>query len=220
VHEIPCIINNFNRLTTTKKLVEDLQKLGYGNVIVLDNCSTYPPLLEWYKTNPCRIEYLNRNYQSLAVYDCGITKEFGTLPWIVYTDSDIELNPNTPTDFINQLIEKAEKYGYTKAGLSIRIDDLPDTQFANEYKVWEQKYWETSLEEDVYDAQIDTTFCIIKPTERFDYRALRLAGNLACRHIPWYGNFDNLDEEELYYIEHSLDYSTYKRFYETHKNQK
>jgi hypothetical protein len=140
--------------------------------------------------------------------------------WIAYTDSDIELNPNTPSNFIEILIEKAEKYKYTKAGLSIRIDDLPDTPFANEYKNWEKKYWETPLEENVYDAQIDTTFCIIKPELRFDYKALRVGGDLTCRHIPWYNSLDNLDEEELYYIEHSLDYSTYKRYYNTYKNQK
>jgi len=219
VFDIPVIINNFNRVTTTKKLVSDLQNLGYTNVIILDNQSTYTPLLEWYKTNPCRVEHLERNFQSLAVYDCGIIKEFKDLPWVAYTDSDIELNPNTPADFVNTLIEKAEKYDYPKAGLSIRIDDLPDTNFANEYRIWERKYWEHPLEENVFDAQVDTTFCIIKPSLRFDYRALRVAGDLTCIHRPWYVDFDNLDEEELHYIEKSLDYSTYKRYYYTHKNK-
>jgi hypothetical protein len=219
VYSIPCIINNFNRVTTTKKLVEDLQRLGYTNVIILDNASTYPPLLEWYSTNPCTIKYLGKNCQSYAVYDCGVLDEFKNLPWVVYTDSDLELNPNTPNNFIEILIEKAEKYGYTKAGLSIKIDDLPDTKFANEYKEWEKKYWETPLEENVFDAQVDTTFCIIKPQLRFDYKAIRVAGDMTCSHRPWYVDFNNLDQEELYYIEQSSEYSTYKRYYYTNKTK-
>ena len=34
---IPIIINNYNRFTTLKKLVEDLQKRGYKKIIILDN---------------------------------------------------------------------------------------------------------------------------------------------------------------------------------------
>ena len=43
--EIPIIINSFNRLTTLKLLVSSLEKRGYTNIYILDNCSTYPALL-------------------------------------------------------------------------------------------------------------------------------------------------------------------------------
>jgi GT2 family glycosyltransferase len=213
---IPIIINNFNRLTTTRKLVSDLKRLGYTEIHILDNNSTYPPLLEWYDTEPCIVYRLNDNLQGLSIYNSSYIEDFKEYPWIVYTDSDIELNPDTPPLFIEYLINLAEKYSINKVGLAIRIDDLPETPFATEYKNWEQKYWTTSPEPDVYEAHIDTTFCIIKPTLPFDYIALRIAGNLTCRHIPWYNDFDNLDEEEKYFIETSLEVSTYKRYYYTH----
>ena len=43
--EIPIIINNFNRLTTLRLLTETLTACGYTNIYILDNASTYPPLV-------------------------------------------------------------------------------------------------------------------------------------------------------------------------------
>jgi hypothetical protein len=212
---IPIVINNFNRLTTTKKLVEDLQRLGYDNIHILDNASTYPPLLEWYATEPCTLKLLDQNLQGLSIYNSEYINTFKD-EWIVYTDSDIELSPDTYPGFIEYIVTLAEKYDYKKAGLSLRIDDLPATSFAMEYQNWERKYWESPLEEDVYDAQLDTTFCIIKPTLPFDYRAIRVGGKLTARHIPWYVNFNELDPEEQYFLDKSLDWSTYKRYYLSH----
>lgn len=213
MNKIPVYINNFNRLTTTKKLVGDLQRLDYQNITILDNQSSYPELLEWYKTSPCRVVLLERNMQSYALWDCGELNNLQNEPWVVYTDSDIELNPLTPSNFVNILIEKAEKYNFSKAGLALKIDDLPDNSYANHYRNWEQKFWMNELEPDVFDAQVDTTFCIIKPTVPNQYKAIRVAGNLTAKHVPWYISWDALDTEEQYYLDHAENYSTYKRFY-------
>ena len=56
--KIPIIINNFNRLTYLKDLIFFLEKNGYVNIVVIDNASTYPPLLEYYKQ-----EYKYKLYQ-------------------------------------------------------------------------------------------------------------------------------------------------------------
>lgn len=218
--DFPIIINNFNRLSTTRKLVEDLNNLGYINVHILDNNSTYPKLLEWYDSNSCIVKRLSENMQWLAIYNSGYINEFlNKYPWVVYTDSDIELNPLTPPGFVEKIVHLLEKYNRTKGGLALRIEDLPNNEYANHYREWESKYWLNRMEEDVYDAHIDTTFCVIKPGVAFDYQALRVGGNMTAKHVPWYADFDNLDEEELYYITHSSDWSTYKRFYNQIKNQ-
>lgn len=219
--DIPIVINNFNRLTTTRKLANDLHKLGYTNIHILDNCSTYIPLLDWYAICPYIVKKLDNNQEFLSVYNSGYINEFIKEPWIVYTDSDIELNPNTPKDFISTIIEKTEKHGKTKGGLSLRIYDLPDNTYANYYRNWETKYWKDEIEENVYDACIDTTFCVIKPGLPFDYQAIRIAGDMEAIHRPWYVQWDNLSEEELYYLATSSDGSSYKRFYQAYiKNQK
>ena len=213
--DIPIVINNFNRLTTTRKLVEDLTNLGYTNVHILDNNSTYPPLLAYYDTNPCTIKKLESNMEFLAIYNSGYINEWlGKREWMAYTDCDIELNPNTPKDFIETLIRTTERYNKTKGGLALKISDLPTNDYADHYKWRELRdHWSKELEPDVYDACVDTTFCVIKPGRPFDYQAIRMGGNFTAKHKPWYTDFSNLDEEELYYLSTSSDNSSYKRFY-------
>jgi hypothetical protein len=226
MNQIPVIINNRDRLTTTKKLVEDLFSLGYRDITIIDNGSTYPPLLEWYNVGRFKYDsyfypnvHWSENLGQLAIYNSGLINQFKHYPWIAYTDSDIELNPNTPINFIQVMISISERYGYDKCGLALRIDNLPDTDYANKAREWEGKYWENKIFHNIFIADVDTTFSIIKPNLPFMYKSLRVAGELTARHIPWYNDINNLNEEELYYAEHSDNFSTYKRYYETFKNQ-
>ena len=46
--DIPIFINARDRLGVMKKLIDWLLNAGYRNLIILDNNSTYPPLLEYY----------------------------------------------------------------------------------------------------------------------------------------------------------------------------
>lgn len=215
--DIPIIINNFNRLTTTRNLVNQLKGLGYTNIHILDNNSTYPPLLKWYKDCGVTVKYLGQNAETqLVLWNSGYINEFKELyPWIVYTDSDIELNPDTPEDFIDNLIGYAKKYGVNKVGLALRLDDIHETnEYNTQAKEWEQQFWTNQLEEGVYKADLDTTFAVLKTTAPFQYGALRVAGNYTARHMTWYTDFDNLDGEERYYLENSGPLSTYKRKYD------
>lgn len=208
---IPIILNNFNRLSTTKKLADDLSKLGYTDIHILDNNSTYPPLLEWYNNCPYKVELMGKNHGQLAVYNSDYINKFSG--WIAYSDSDIELNPNCPREFVSELTRKADKYNKVKAGLALRIDDLPRTRYGIYVQREEQKFWTKEIEPDTYDADVDTTFSVIKVGQPFQYQAIRLAGNLTARHIPWYLDYENLNSEELYIIEKAdSQFSTTKRF--------
>lgn len=227
---IPIIINNFNRLTTTKKLVEDLKRLGYEDITILDNNSSYPPLLEWYNTNPCKIYRFNQNFGPRALWDSGIIELYKDSEWIAYTDSDIELNDellkeldsDRPNKLIQNLIQIANFFKVDKVGLALKIDDLPDNDYANYYKNWESQFWKYEINKDIYKADIDTTFALIKPNLPFQYHGLRISGLFfEAKHIPWYTDFDNLTEEEKYYLEHANNTSTYKTFYTNYiKNKK
>lgn len=228
---IPIIINNFNWYSTTKKLVEDLIRLGYTNIHILDNGSTYPPLLEWYNSlDTVHVEYLNRNVGPRALWDSGYIKNFQHLDWIAYTDSDIELHKHCPEDFIEILTKVAEGRQFNKVGLALDIYSLDPVAW-NDVIYWEEKYWNKCidvLDEDnkgyeagVFEADIDTTFAVIKPQLPFDYKALRVTGNFTAKHKPWYVNFDNMTEEESYIMER-LDpaHSTLRRYYNTHLENK
>lgn len=221
---IPVVINNYNRFTTTKQLYEDLNDLGYHNIYVLDNGSTYNKLKDWYYWNNIQLLGNGSNQGSLGIYNNGYLKKFKDQNhnWIVYTDSDIELNPNTHSGFIEEMIDTTEKHGFTKCGLALRIDDLPsDLPLTKKIQDWEIKYWKKEIEKNVFEAEVDTTFSCIRTTTPFDYKALRFAGNLTAKHIPWYTNFDKLSEEEKYYLDNVSEvYSGYKRYYNLHLNDK
>lgn len=216
MYNTPIIVNNFNRLTTTKKLCEDLTKLGYTQVVILDNLSSFPPLLKWYEECNYRVIRLNSNMGQLAIYNSGVINEWQNGSWIAYTDSDIGLNHETPPSFIEVMANTADRLGFTKIGLALRTDNLPNTQYANWAKLWEAKFWEREIEKDLYIAHVDTTFSLIKVGLPFQYEALRIAGKMTATHEPWYLNYDNLTEEEKYIIAHSDSvYSTTKRFVNT-----
>lgn len=221
--DTPVIINNFNRITTTKAMVEYLWRYGYNNIYILDNVSSFPPLLQWYDEvkEKVKIEYLPHNMMQNAIFDYqngAFLQQFqGKRDWIAYTDSDLTLNPKMPYFFIGELIRLATKWGFKKAGLALQIDDLPDTPWGHKNKTWEEKFWTDTLEEDVYNAQLDTTFSIWNPVTPLTFSALRVGGDYTARHEPWYSDFSKLNEEEEYFLKEAHPYSTYKRFYDTNK---
>lgn len=198
-------------------MCEDLYDLGYTNIHILDNASTYPPLLSWYENCPFKVERV-ANLQGLALWNSGFINKFPQESWIAYSDSDLELNPETPQDFISQMINLATKYGREKVGLALEREDIPeDSEYRIGTKSWEAKYWQNQLEPNVYDAEVDTTFAVIRVGQPFQYSSLRVAGDFTARHLPWYTDFNNLDEEELYYLQRCGEWSTYGRMYQRHK---
>ena len=66
--QIPIIINSFNRLTTLKQLISSLEQRGLTNIYILDNNSTYPPLLEWLKKSPYEVIHLPGNLGFKALW--------------------------------------------------------------------------------------------------------------------------------------------------------
>lgn len=142
-HRVPIIINNFNRLDSLLKLIHSLEERGYGNIIILDNDSTYPPLLEYYRETPYEVIYLHRNVGFLALWKTDVYKRFRK-QFYVYTDSDVVLDKQCPEDFMKVFLSVLKKHpGCMKVGFGIRIDDLPDCYKEKQSVIkWESQYWE------------------------------------------------------------------------------
>lgn len=203
--DIPIIINNYNRLTFPKKLIEGLVSRGYNHIYIIDNASTYPPLLDYYKSCPYTVFMLNENKGYLAFRKSDIYKKFKN-QYFVYTDSDIALQPSCPDSFMSYFYSLLKKYPYvSKVGFALRIDDIPDSfNKKNDVIEWESRFWTKEIEPDVYDASIDTTFALHRPNIRvgfsFKKKNLRVGGIYTALHMPWYNDSSNLSEEELFYI--------------------
>ncbi len=214
---IPIILLNRNRLTTTKKLVDQLTDIGYKNIYILDIDSTYLPLLEYYENCPAKIIYTTENIGHKGFWEKGYIKMFKNNSWIVISDSDIELNKNTQKGFIEQMVNIAKDYRVDKAGLAIEYLDIPEEKMRNAVWPTEERYWKNRLPHsthEVYNAIIDTTFQVIKPTCPYGwhYPAVRIAGDgYICKHIPWYTQIP-LSEEDKFILEHSDgNISSYKK---------
>jgi hypothetical protein len=211
-YKVPIIINNRNRYTYLLQLINWLENNNYKNIIILDNDSTFPELLEYYKITKHRVVYLNANVGYMALWQTPIFNEFKK-DFYVYTDPDVIPGESCPQNIVFKMYEILKKYNsIEKLGVALRIDDLPD-HYKNKAAVImdEKRFWKTQISQNVYNAPVDTTFSLYKPLAYGNSEqcvAYRLAGNYTFRHLPWYEDSLNPTSENKYYIDHVKKGST------------
>lgn len=200
--DIPVFIICYNRLRPLKELLGWLSDEGLTNIILIDNSSTYPPLLKFYqktKHTVVRLSYINAGHT--VFWSQGINNLLAYNRPFILTDPDIIPDKNShgaTRHFMNLL----NKYGnIVKVGFGLEINDLPD-HYALKQNVlhWEKQFWEKPVEDGVFSADIDTTFALYRPnTEYVLGPALRTGGKYVARHEPWYIDSTNPGEEILHY---------------------
>ncbi len=201
---VPIIINNYNRLDCLLLLTEALTSRGYYNIHIIDNASTYPPLLEYYKTCPHTVHRFDVNYGHKSLWRSGLISKFRR-DYYVYTDPDVVPVEECPDDFIEYFLGILGRYkNAVKVGFGLLIDDLPD-HYDSKQKVmdWEARHWEQEVEPGVYRAPIDTTFALYRPWSyhkaNLYVEQYRTGRPYAARHLPWYTDSANPSEEDKYY---------------------
>lgn len=214
------VINNRNRLTTTKNMVDKLLFIDPNEqIIIIDNDSTYPPLLAWYREMGDKIDvrYHRRNEGHLALWSTQLDKELGT--HFVYTDSDIELNEDLPFMWKDIMLSVLNRNpAYQKVAFALRIDDLPEHyRYKQQVLRNEHGWWLREVENLVYAADTDTTFALYKNFNDNCFSSLRIAyTNMVARHTGWYLDLTDLSEEEQYYLDHITEHET--QYSKQHKN--
>lgn len=207
--KIPIIINNRNRLTDLKKLIYSLELRGYTNIYIIDNNSTFPPLLEYYQLIKYHVFLLKENVGFLALWQTNIYKKF-IHNYYVYTDSDVEIIQECPQNFLEVFRQKMESDSKLyKIGLSLKLDDLPNFYSKKETVIeWEKKYYENKADDSFFIANVDTTFALYKPWYKSGganiyIKMYRSNFPYQLRHLPWYIDSNNISSEEEYYIKHA-----------------
>jgi glycosyltransferase involved in cell wall biosynthesis len=214
---IPVYIPVFNNPTYLRNMVPQLQRLAVFKIIVVDNASTYPPMLRALRELPVSIKVVRLKENKGPRFIVDNTEFYSALPQhFCLTDPDLEFNSKMPPDFMLRLLALTHKFGVGKVGLAIDISEpatLRDIIVAErdgkKYKVWEweAKYWqdrigETDAGDPVYRADTDTTFAVYNKQyfRRANFfSAIRVAGRYVCRHLPWYkANKLNAKEELVY----------------------
>ena len=215
--KIPVVINNRDRCTPLQQLVTWLEQHGYETIYIIDNDSSYPPLLEYYKTCPHTVVRYG-NLGHLALWKSPLFKSIRR-DYYVYTDSDVVPAKDCPADVIGHFLEQLQQHPQLdKVGFSLAIDDLPD-HYALKQEVidWERKHWDKPLKNGLFDAPIDTTFALYRPFtmprdgHAWAMPAYRTAPPYTAHHMPWYQDTQHFSEDELYYMQHASNSASWAK---------
>ena len=219
---IPVLIPSFNAVSYVRSMVDQLRQRGLRRVIIVDNASSYPPMLDYLAAPGSDVTVVlqaeNKGPRDLFLDPAT----YAALPeFFCVTDPDLALSPEMPEDFVAQLVAATEAFSVGKAGLAIDIADraaMRQEDFRigdRDWKIWE---WESQFWQDqagslpggdpVFRAPVDTTFAAYN--KRFfnkddPLKAVRVAGRYTCRHLPWYKDLGLPAEEELFYRRHARD---------------
>lgn len=195
-------IINFNRLTYLRQMVEWCH-VHHLEPIVVDNASNYPPLLEYYAGHPCEIIRMKKNYGHVVMWH-----ELFPLPQerFIITDPDLDMS-GVPDDFLEVMNRGLDTHYVAKCGLSLEINDLPDSDEGRLIRKIEGVFWERPLDDLYFDAITDTTFALYREHCRtYTLDAIRTNRPYTARHYSWYyTDFNLLPEDEQHYYRTAND---------------
>lgn len=196
-----------DKLNQLQRLLSWLESNGYSRVYLVDNASTYPPLLDFLESTSLPVvRHAENRGPHRAIWGSGVIEKYAHGEFYAVTDSDVLPDPGCPSDAMSYFRYCLDRYpDYIKAGFALRIDDLPTHYLlADEVKAWERAFWARRLEAGLYHAVIDTTFALYRPGSSFEYApSIRTGRPYWARHLPWYSDTLNPTSEEVYYREHA-----------------
>ena len=210
---VTIILNNCNLLTWPRAMVGAMEAFdGLAEILIVDNGSTYGPLLEWYEQVPHPVIRLD-NVGHTAPWLPEVKSRVKTDLYVV-TDPDLDLSA-TPRDCLRHLAECLARYpAAKKIGLGLTFDDVPPESpyYAHVHRL-EKSYWDLEpLPGGVRQAPVDTTFAIHHKAllDAYEVRGGRTDRPYTARHLPW--SVVEPDAEFRYYLQHANRSSSYKQF--------
>lgn len=195
---IPILIichNNHIYVDNTVKQLIKINKDYKGAIIIVNNASTDPNTISYLEK--CEINIIqNANNGPWIAENCN-KHIYDILPdKFILTDPDLQFNENLPSNFVDIMSLLSDQYNCYKIGFALDISDFEKMYQTKTYvKIpscsiyeWEKQFWENKIHNDVYElynATIDTTFCLINKNCINDFN-IRIAGNFIAKHLPWY----------------------------------
>ena len=208
---VTVVINNCNLLTWPKAMVERIEKFGQlAQIVIVDNGSSYEPLLDWYENTPHEVIRLP-NLGHTAPWHPKVKDAIKT-DFYVVSDPDLDLS-STPTDSLPYLMDCLMRFRhFRKVGLGLSFDDVPpESRYYEHVNSFEARFWRLPLIGGrLRAAPVDTTFAIYHKTIAHEYfiGGARTDQPYAARHHPW--SVVNADAEFEYYLSRVNNSSSYK----------
>ncbi|MES2876030.1 MAG: glycosyltransferase family 2 protein [Patescibacteria group bacterium] len=212
---IPVIINSRDRYEPLMQLIQWLEKLGHSRILLVDNDSTYPPLVDFFNSTQYQVISLGRNGMHKAPWESMAVRFAAKDEPYILSDPDIlpsEQYPKNPIEYFCDLLNTYNDIN--KVGFGLRIDDLPDSYLQKQDVInWESRYWskDLKLQPNIYKASLDTTFALYRPhTWWFLDPSIRTGAPYFAQHEPWYQSSKEPTDDFAYYrMRASRDVSTW-----------
>lgn len=207
--DVPIFINARDRLGVMKRLIDWLLGAGYRKLIILDNDSTYPPLIEYFdaleRDSRVKVMRLGKNLGFKALWLSGVLESLKIATPYVYTDPDVLPIERCPKNFVKRLMKiLGDNHEVRKVGLGLVYDDITFFDKDAVQRAESEFYAGTKVGDNLHFAQVDTTLALYSNVRHYSLRfSLRTTGNLRAYHLPWYFDYDNLPDDERYYLEHA-----------------
>jgi hypothetical protein len=204
---IPVFINARDRVSPLAEQLAWLERAGVQRIIVVDNASTYEPLLDFLNSTPHEVVRLSENIGHLAPWQAGVIRDrVRPEERYVETDPDVVPDEHCPLDALDYFGELLDRFPeVNKVGFGLRIDDLPRRyRHAEAVRRWESRFWTDEIVPGVFRAPIDTTFALYRAGAPVTMEpSLRTGAPYLARHLPWYYDSLRPTAEQQYYLDHA-----------------
>lgn len=200
---VPVFITCRDRVNCLRLLLDRLESIeAIGRIVLVDNDSAWPPMVDFLEQTRHEVVRLPGNFGHRSIWLQRVHESLRTSGPFIVTDPDVLPDDGCPPDLISRLSELLDAYpSIVKAGLGLRIDDLPHgSSRAEDIRVWESQFWEREIDHGVFDAPVDTTFALYRAGAGPDHApAVRTGTPYVARHVPWYADLSEPDPEETFY---------------------
>ena len=214
---IPVVINSFEQKRYLQQMIERLRAEKFNNLIVIDQNSQDPLLLQYYSqisaSNLCKVIRLTHNAGPRWFFQSELYRSSPEL--FFYTDPDLQWPEGLAPDFVTKFVGISAEYKSGKVGAALTLpaqDEIIEKKLNHQGKIlsireWENRFWERELEENVYEAAVDTTWHLVNKKYFSIYKFIsghRLAGRgFECQHLPWYKSEHRIDGDLIDYSKKS-----------------
>lgn len=202
--KIPVFIICRDRVNNLRKLVKWLEKTNQAEIILVDNDSRYPPLLEYLNTSPHLVYWLKSNHSKWAPWKEDLINKHPS-DYFVVCDPDVLPVKKCPLDAIEYFIQALKDHpNHLGVGPALEIKNLPNHYAAKQDLIkWENRYWEKPVDDGkFFEAVIDSAFITLREGSQLDAEKPSLRANYpyVFRHETWYMDTHNPSEEDFFYI--------------------
>ncbi len=185
-----------------------------AGIIIVDNQSSYPPLLDWYRHVPHHVIRLDRNVGHEAPFSREVLDEIRT-QFFVVTDPDLGLL-GTPDDTLSTLCRHLHSHpALGKVGLSLEWTTVPtESRYYAHCHSYERAMWRRPRIgwRGLRRAEVDTTFAMYDKQIASHYfvGGARAPRPYTARHYPW--EVIDPTPEFQYYLDHASSSCSFKSF--------